>query len=82
MKIAVVPIGNSKGIRIPKIILKQCHIEKNVDLEVKGENIIVRPFKKEPRRGWDEAFKKMYENNDDKLLIDDNIDLNIESWEW
>lgn len=82
MKIAVVPIGNSKGIRIPKIILEQCHIKKNVDLEVKGENIIVRPFKKEPRRDWKEAFKKMHENNDDKLLIDDNIDLNIESWKW
>ena len=26
---------------------------------------------KEPRAGWEKAFKKMHENGDDKLLIDD-----------
>ena len=31
MKTTIIPIGNSKGIRIPKAIIEQCHIEKDVD---------------------------------------------------
>ena len=34
MQLDVVKIGNSKGIRIPKAILKQCQIEDQVDLNV------------------------------------------------
>jgi|GEM_PF-4900128 len=43
------------------------------------ENRIIKTFK--PREGWEEAFKKMNENNDDKLLIPDSLDLEKE-WEW
>ncbi|MCH5434723.1 AbrB/MazE/SpoVT family DNA-binding domain-containing protein, partial [Leptospira interrogans serovar Canicola] len=32
MKASVVKIGNSKGIRIPKAVLEECHIEEEVDL--------------------------------------------------
>ena len=32
---------------------------------------------KKVRVGWDKAFKKMSENGDDILLMDDNIDLDI-----
>ena len=35
MKAKLVSIGNSKGIRIPTAILKQCNIENEVDLEQK-----------------------------------------------
>ena len=34
MLVSVVPIGNSKGIRIPKSILKQLNIKEKVELEV------------------------------------------------
>lgn len=43
------------------------------------ENRIVKTLK--PREGWKEDFKKMNENNDDKLLISDSLDLEKE-WEW
>ena len=82
MKAAIVPIGNSKGIRIPKIILGQCHIKDMVDLEVKGDSIIVRPFREESRKGWEEAFAEMTESGDDQILVDDNLDFSMENWEW
>lgn len=59
MKTSIVPIGNSRGIRIPKTILEQCHIEKDVVLEVEGDNIVIKPVKKEPRKNWEQAFRKM-----------------------
>ncbi|MFH1259105.1 MAG: AbrB/MazE/SpoVT family DNA-binding domain-containing protein [Elusimicrobiota bacterium] len=82
MRVSIVPIGNSKGIRIPKPILQQCHIGKSVDLEIIDNSIILKPSKGEPRKNWEQAFQKMSENNEDKLLIDDKINLDMEGWEW
>ncbi|HBO96476.1 MAG TPA: AbrB/MazE/SpoVT family DNA-binding domain-containing protein [Candidatus Omnitrophica bacterium] len=82
MKAAIIPVGNSKGIRIPKFVLEQCHIKNAVELEVKGCNIIIRPSRGEPREGWEEAFVKMAEAGDDHILMDDNLDLLMENWEW
>lgn len=82
MEVAIVSIGNSKGIRIPKAILEQCHIKQEVNLETKGESIIIKPLKREPRKDWEKAFQKMHENKDDELLIGDRIDLDMENWEW
>ncbi len=82
MKANIVPIGNSKGIRIPKTILAQCHIEKEVFLEVEDDNIIIKPIKKKPRENWEQYFKKMKEGKEDQLIIDDKIDLDMVGWEW
>ena len=82
MQLDVVQIGNSKGIRIPKAILKQCQIEDQVDLEVEDGKIILEARKKTPRKGWEKAFKGMAINQDDALLIDDNIDIEMDDWEW
>jgi antitoxin MazE len=36
---------------------------------------------KEPRKNWEKAFKKMHENGDDQLLIDDVFeDENFDEW--
>lgn len=80
MKATIVPIGNSKGIRIPKTLLEQCHIGKEVVLEVQDQNIIIKPVQTEPRKGWEQAFKKMRARKEDKFLIDDRID--TIDWEW
>ena len=82
MKATIIPIGNSRGIRIPKAILEQCNINKEVSLEVKGNCIIIKPIKNKPRKGWDDYFKMMKEKKEDKLLINDQIDLEMEGWEW
>lgn len=80
MKLSVVKIGNSKGIRIPKAVLEECHIEDEVDLLINNNKLIVVPLKSKPREGWEKQFKTMSSNKDDKLLIPDSIDLS--DWEW
>ncbi len=82
MLVSVVPIGNSKGIRIPKSILQQLNIEEKVELEVHNKEIRIRPIKRKPREGWPEEFMRMHNNGDDALLID-NIDGQDDfTWEW
>ena len=78
----IVPIGNSKGIRIPKAILEQCHFTKEVDLRVEGDTVILKSISKKPREGWEEAFKTMHEKGEDSPLLDDTLDVNIKEWQW
>jgi len=37
MRTSIVRIGNSQGIRIPKVLLEQCHLGTDVELEVEDE---------------------------------------------
>ena len=77
----IVPIGNSKGIRIPNQILKQLDIANQVEMIVDehSEEIILKPIRK-TREGWSDAFKKMSEKGNDELIIEDSIDLT--PWDW
>lgn len=81
MRASIVSIGNSKGIRIPKVILKQFNIEDQVELDVEKDGIVIKPVKVKPREGWDKAFKMMHERKEDAPLISD-IDIEMEGWEW
>jgi antitoxin MazE len=78
MRLSVVSIGNSKGIRIPKTILDKYQICDLVEVEMRDDALILRPVRK-PREGWEEAFKQMHQNGDDKLLIPDVFE--DETWE-
>jgi len=82
MKANIIPIGNSKGVRIPKVVLEQCHFSKEIDMIVEGDTLILKSLKKRPRHGWDEAFKLMRKRGEDKLFIDDAIDMGIKDWQW
>ena len=50
MKTNIVSIGNSQGVRIPKILLEQSKLSGEVELEVCGESIIIKPARKAARR--------------------------------
>jgi antitoxin MazE len=67
MRIKVVSVGNSKGIRIPRAILQQCSIGDEIELEVKDRCIALKPVKP-IRSGWEDAFRKMHDRGDDQLL--------------
>ena len=80
MDISVVPIGNSKGIRLSKTLLEKYNIKDTVELILEKGYIILKP-KANPRKGWEKAFKKMHENQDDKPLMADIFeDENFEEW--
>jgi antitoxin MazE len=80
MDISVIPIGNSKGIRLSKTLLEKYNITDKVELILEKGYIIIKP-KCEPRNGWEKAFKKMHKNGDDKPVIADVFeDENFEEW--
>ena len=84
LKTNIIPIGNSQGIRIPKTIIEQCHLEGEIELEPKGNCLIIKS-KVKPRDGWDDAFKAMAKNKDDKLLDGDILietNWDKDEWDW
>lgn len=67
MKTRIVKIGNSQGIRIPKLLLERSNLVEEVELEAQDNRIIIRASK-QPREGWEKAFRAMAERGDDELL--------------
>ncbi len=65
----MIQIGNSKGIRLNKMLLEKYQIEDKVELVMESEYILIKPVR-QPRQGWDNAFAEMRRNTDDELLID------------
>ena len=84
MKAKIVRIGNSQGVRIPKIMLTDSRLEEDVELEIVDEGILIRPAKN-PRQNWDARFREMAEDDADELIIEDTdaqTDFEKESWRW
>ena len=82
MKASIVRIGNSRGIRLPKSVLDQCHLKDSVEIEVEGNSLIIKPVNS-PRSSWAEAFSGMAQHGDDKLLdADANLSTEWDESEW
>ncbi|MFN8278740.1 MAG: hypothetical protein U0V49_00500 [Saprospiraceae bacterium] len=79
MEAKVIQIGNSKGLHLSKTILEKYEIEEVVNLRMEEHCIIIEPVKK-PRSNWAKSFKEMRNNGDDKLLMKDFFDENV-NWE-
>ena len=80
-------IGNSQGIRIPKALIKEAHLENvEIDLEVVENGLLLKPIKKSARENWEENIKQVLEKNknkkDDGILEDFLNDSDLEDYEW
>ena len=72
MKSRIVRIGNSRGIRIPKLLLEQVGLQEEIELEAERNRLVIRPAGR-PRANWEAALKAMAERKDDRLLDGENL---------
>ncbi|MFP4342883.1 MAG: AbrB/MazE/SpoVT family DNA-binding domain-containing protein [Cyclobacteriaceae bacterium] len=80
MEVSIIQIGNSRGLRLNKSVLDKYNIKDKVEVILEKGQIVLRPIDT-PRKGWDEAFKEMHENQEDQLLMDDVFeDENFDEW--
>ena len=56
MKVELIRVGNSRGIRIPKSIIEQCGFEGAVEMTIEHNRLVIAPAR-QPRQGWEEAFR-------------------------
>ena len=82
MKAQIIQIGNSQGIRIPKVLLQETNLAGEVDLEVHEGGILIRNAQK-PRANWEAIFKSLADNDDDQTLdADSATTFEKKEWQW
>jgi len=84
MRVHLIRIGNSRGIRIPKAVLDELGLEGELDIEIRSGKLVLSRAR-QPREGWDEAFAAMAERGDDRLVHGDQRKASSwdeEDWEW
>jgi antitoxin MazE len=82
MRTQLVKIGNSQGIRIPKPLIEEVGLGRDIEISIEKDSLVVRPAHK-PREGWAEAFKAMAEAGEDQLLDPESpTEWDETEWEW
>jgi antitoxin MazE len=76
----VIKIGNSRGIRIPHIMLEQAGLTDEVEMKVDGDKLIIHSSY-HPRHGWENLFTAMAKQSDDRLL-DEPLPTQWDEEEW
>jgi antitoxin MazE len=80
----LIKIGNSQGVRIPKAIIKQAHLENSpLEFEVTAQGLLLKPAKRKPREGWAEQIQQALREDptlDEEIFLGDDLD--FEGWEW
>jgi antitoxin MazE len=61
-------VGNSRGVIVPKPMLKEAGLEKEAEIALERGAIVIRKPRRDPRQSWAEASRRIAEAADDKLI--------------
>lgn len=81
LKTRIIRIGNSQGIRIPKVLMQQLGFTDEVELEAQDGQLVIRPVHT-ARQGWEAQFQQRAAAGDDQLLDNDFPLTEWETNEW
>ena len=83
MKVKLINIGNSKGLRLPKTIIQQYKIGEDLQIELQEDGILLKPLTK-PRTGWSEQFETAVKpiEKQEKNWIEARNRFDKEEWTW
>lgn len=84
---SLIKIGNSQGIRLPKTIIQQAHLEgANLEFEVLENGLLIKPIKYNSREAWRQNIQTVLvanQDKSDKALLDDLLDdSDLEDYIW
>ncbi|MBK8618983.1 MAG: AbrB/MazE/SpoVT family DNA-binding domain-containing protein [Anaerolineales bacterium] len=63
----IVKIGNSRGVRLPKLLIEQMGFGNEVEIVVQRGQLVIRSAVLS-RHGWADQFRAMADHGDDKML--------------
>jgi antitoxin MazE len=79
-KTRIVRIGNSRGIRVPKLLLDQANLPEEVELRAEPGRLVVTGTAR-PRAGWAAKARSMHQRGGD-LLLDDTTPTRFDDNDW
>jgi antitoxin MazE len=62
----LVRIGNSQGVRLPKRIVEEAGLGRDLEISVRKGTVVIRRSL-EPRKGWSRAAQTCHAVGDDRL---------------
>ena len=80
-------IGNSEGVRIPKILIKQANLQnKQIDFKVVEDGLLLKPILNTTRNNWETSIQNTINKNiniKDEAILDELLnDSDLEDFEW
>ena len=79
-KTRIVRLGNSRGIRVPSVLLEQAQLTDEVEIRVEPGRLIVSGVRR-PRADWAAAARTMRSRDEDRLL-DEATSTHFDDVEW
>ena len=78
----IIRVGNSRGIRLPKLLIDQAKLDSEVEISVRPEGLMIKNARN-ARDGWDEQFRRMAARGDDRLLDPPTVtQWDQTEWKW
>jgi antitoxin MazE len=82
MKARLIQIGNSRGVRLPKPLIKDARLEDEVEIQLRDGSIVITSTKK-ARSGWSESAKLLHDRKQDSLIDSPGrTQFDGTEWEW
>ena len=81
MRSRIVRIGNSQGVRLPKLLIEQAGLDEEVELRAEAGQIVIASPQK-TRAGWAEAAQRAHASNDDRLEGTVTTRFDETEWKW
>jgi antitoxin MazE len=83
----LIQIGNSQGVRLPKAIIKQAHLENTeLEFEILENGLLIKPANNVGREAWEENIQNVMMANQgkvDEAVLDDMLDdSDLDDYEW
>ena len=80
-------IGNSQGIRIPKSLIAQAHLENvQIDLELVENGLLIKPILTSRRENWKDNIENILlqnKNIEGEAILDELLnDNDLEDYQW
>lgn len=72
IELKVVPIGNSRGVRLPKAVLDKYAIRDAVVVEEREEGLLLRS-KQDKRLSWEDTYKEIAREREDWSDLDATV---------
>ncbi len=79
-KTRIVRIGNSRGIRVPKLLLDQADLPDDVELRAEPGRLVVSAAAR-PRAGWAAKAQSMHRRGED-APVEDGTPTVFDATEW
>ena len=82
MKTRLIRIGNSRGVRLPKVVIEEAGLDEDIELQVRGGAVVISSRRK-PRAGWSETARRLHEASEGPLLDAPTATrFDDEEWRW